>query len=86
MATATPKVGTARPVTRHANVVSQLFPSAAPDDADGEYRCVCGYGLRVFDLGHHHVYFEPGRSRLQDPRIADACPRCGRGLPGSNRS
>jgi hypothetical protein len=86
MATATQKVRIARHATRLANAVPQLFPGAAADDGRGEYRCTCGYRLRVFGLGRHHVYFEPGSSRLADPLIAHTCPQCGRGLPGSNRS
>jgi hypothetical protein len=52
----------------------------------GEYRCECGHILRVFGLGRHRVYFEPGDARLDNPVMDRACPQCGRGLPGKNRS
>jgi hypothetical protein len=84
MATATQKVRAARPVARRATVVP--FPGAVTGDGRGGFRCTCGYGLRVFGLGRHRVYFEPGGSQLEDPVIAHTCPQCGCGLPGSNRS
>jgi hypothetical protein len=95
MATAKRKVHGARQTTRQVNVGADLRPlvpivgpkpSSVPAIAGGraEYRCVCGQRLRVFSLGHHQVYFEPGGARLEDPLIAHTCPRCERELPGSN--
>jgi hypothetical protein len=50
-----------------------------------EYHCECGHVLRMFGVGRHRVYFEPGTARLDDPVMNRACPGCGRGLPGKNR-
>jgi hypothetical protein len=50
-----------------------------------EYRCECGHVLRVFGLGRHRVYFDPGDTRLDDPVMDRACPGCARTLPGKNR-
>ena len=55
-------------------------------DRRREHRCECGHVLRVFGGGRHQVYFEPGDERLDDPVMNGACPGCGRGLPGKNRS
>ena len=46
----------------------------------GDYRCDCGHILRVFGLGRHRVYFEPGDARLDNPVMDRVCPECGRGL------
>lgn len=53
-------------------------------DGRSEYRCDCGQGLRVFGVGRHRVYFEPGQTRLDEPVMGRACPACGSGLPGKN--
>jgi len=52
----------------------------------GEYRCECGHILRFSGGGRHRVYFETGKTRLDDPVMNGACPACDRGLPGKNRS
>jgi hypothetical protein len=87
MATATQKLRAAPDATRRAHADSEPATLVLLKDEDcsgAEYRCACGQGLHVFGLGRHQVYFEPGSARLPDPVIAHACPRCGRGLPGSN--
>jgi hypothetical protein len=95
MATAKSKVRAPRPTTPRVNVVTELHPLASiarlePSSVSaiagrrGEFRCACGQRLRVFGLGRHRVYFEPGSAQLEDPLIAQTCPRCGRELPGSN--
>src|SRR5947209_265482 len=61
-------------------------PVPGVGDRRGEYRCGCGHVLRVFGGGRHRVYFEPGNTKLDDPVMNGACPACGRGLPGKNRS
>ncbi len=55
-------------------------------DRRGAYRCECGNVLRVFGGGRHRVYFDAGNTQLDDPLMNRACPACGRGLPGKNRS
>ena len=97
MATATQQPGGVRPITRRANAVpgsrslvllvkdgKRTGDQSRSAGRPGQYRCPCGQGLRVFGLGRHQVYFEPGSARLEDPVIARACPQCGGGLPGSN--
>jgi hypothetical protein len=97
MATATQKLGVVSPTTGRANAAPQpgtlrllvgdgnrAGDRSTSGGRPGEYRCACGQGLRVFGLGRHQVYFEPGSARLEDPVIARACPQCGGGLPGSN--
>ncbi len=61
-------------------------PVSAAVGRRGEYRCECGNVLRVFGGGRHRVYFEPVNTQLDDPVMNRACPACGRGLPGKNRS
>jgi len=78
MATATKRIRTG-----HAEV-SQ--PASALTDVHGERHCECGHVLRVFGLGRHRVYFERGDAQLDNPVMDRACPQCGRGLPGKNRS
>jgi hypothetical protein len=88
MATATPRPRASRRTTRQVHAVpeptSLVLLVTDDNGSGGEYRCACGQGLQVFGLGRHQVYFEPGTAQLQDPVIAQACPRCGRGLPRSN--
>jgi hypothetical protein len=88
MATAPPKLRAVRDTTPRADAVPErsALELLVRDDggSGGGYRCACGQGLQVFGLGRHQVYFEPGSARLQDPVIARACPRCGRGLPRCN--
>jgi hypothetical protein len=88
MATAPPKLRVVRATTSRAHAAPErsALELLVKDDggSGGEYRCACGQGLQVFGLGRHQVYFEPGSAGLQDPVIAHACPRCGRGLPRSN--
>jgi hypothetical protein len=56
----------------------------APDSRPA-YSCPeCGHVLRVFGLGRHRVYFEPGDERSDDPVMNRVCPECGRGLPGKS--
>ena len=52
----------------------------------GEHRCECGHVLWVFGGGRHRLYYERGNARLDDPVMNGACPACGGGLPGKNRS
>jgi hypothetical protein len=51
-----------------------------------EYRCECGSVLPVIGGGRHRVYFKPGNAHMDDPVMNGACPACGRGLRGKNRS
>jgi hypothetical protein len=97
MATATQKLEVVSPITGRASAVREpgrlgLFVNdgkraggrSTSGGRSGEYRCACGQRLRVFGLGRHQVYFEPGSAWLEDPVIARVCPQCGGGLPGSN--
>jgi hypothetical protein len=97
MATATQKLGVVRPITRRVNAGreprdllllvrngNRAGDRSASGGRPGEYRCGCGQRLQVFGLGHHQVYFEPGRAWFEDPVIARACPQCGGRLPGNN--
>jgi hypothetical protein len=72
MATATKRIPAG-----HAEV-SQ--PAAALSAVSGEYRCECGHTLRVFGIGRHRLYYEPGDTRLNDPVMNRSCPGCGRSL------
>jgi hypothetical protein len=72
MATATKRIPAG-----HAEV-SQ--PAAALDAVRGEYHCDCGHTLRVFGLGRHRLYYEPGDAQLNNPVMNRSCPECGRGL------
>lgn len=60
-------------------------PSLSVAASRGEYRCECGYVLRVFGRGRHCVFFEAADTRLYDPVINRACPGCGCRLPGKGR-
>ncbi|HEY4828988.1 MAG TPA: hypothetical protein VIH85_19595 [Solirubrobacteraceae bacterium] len=54
-------------------------------DSRPTYSCPeCGHALRVFGLGRHRVYFEPGDERSDDPVMNRVCPECGHGLPGKS--
>jgi hypothetical protein len=72
-----------------AGPASQI-PTAGPasltliDGRREDYRCTCGHTLRVFGLGRHRVYFEPGNTQLDNPVMNRICPQCGEGLPGKN--
>ena len=74
MATAIQKMGEVRVITPRVNAVAEVHPLAPlvrlePSRVSeiggrrGEYRCACGQWLRVFGLGRHQVYFEPGSAR-----------------------
>lgn len=64
----------------------EASPSSGKVDQHGQYRCQCGYTLRVFGRGRHRVYFEPSNVRSDDPVMNGICPRCAHGLPGKNPS
>jgi hypothetical protein len=59
-------------------------PVARSVDRCAEYRCECGYVLRVFGGGRHRIYFKPTNTRLDHPVMNRVCPECARGLPGKN--
>lgn len=66
-------------------VIPPQVPAPATRPArESEYRCECGQSLRVFGVGRHRVYFEPGPTQLDAPVMDRACPACGHGLPGKN--
>ena len=79
MATATMK-------WRDSALVLDAPPISGNESRHGEYRCECGHVLRVSGGGRHRVYFDPANAGLDEPVIDGACPNCGRGLPGKNRS
>lgn len=84
MATATKRTQAGQAEVSQPASASTASASTASASAAGrgDYRCDCGHILRVFGLGRHRVYFEPGDARLDNPVMDRVCPECGRGLQG----